>query len=58
MVASLCKADITKVFVAIDDHVGETVEAVIDPRDVFDVTYSFEPVTACCDRRSDRKSVV
>jgi len=37
-----------KIFLDVGGHLGETVEAVIDPRFGFDRIYSFEPVAQCC----------
>ncbi|HEY0098616.1 MAG TPA: FkbM family methyltransferase [Pyrinomonadaceae bacterium] len=39
-----------KIFIDVGGHLGETVEAVIDPKYGFDVIYSFEPVSSCCER--------
>lgn len=38
-----------KIFIDVGGHLGETIEAVIDPRYGFDVIYSFEPVSSCCE---------
>src|SRR5687768_14993873 len=40
----------SKIFIDVGGHIGETVEAVIDPKYAFDIIYSFEPVSSCCDR--------
>jgi hypothetical protein len=50
-----------KIFIDVGGHVGETVEAVLDPGYGFERIYSFEPVRSCAEAIraiNDRRLVV